>query len=217
MVKVISKKESLESQVINASDYIVIDCTSKSIDTMMAHSLSPFYLGPIECYDGLSAKCFENVWQYAKVYPCMTNKEGNPTDFYFHWRDSGFNQIHANRYPMGKGIKPLYSYWKIEENYYKLDYIQARKLIYIPFYAKAVIKTEGFARLQDLLKQGYNLALADFDGYNNDSFNLNMKQVVNNPKKIMGHAFVLKMLLDELISVENGEVVYSEELKRCKG
>ena len=42
MVKVISKKESLESQVINASDYIVIDCTSKSIDTMMDGSMLKF-------------------------------------------------------------------------------------------------------------------------------------------------------------------------------
>ena len=115
---------------------------------------------------------------------------------------------------MGKGLKPLYSYWKIGDNYYKLDYIQARKLIYIPLYAKAVVKTDGFARLQDLLKQGYNLALSDFDGYDNEFLNMNIKQVVENPKKPMGHAFVLKMLLDGLILVENGEVIYSDELKR---
>lgn len=212
-VKVISKKESLESQVVNSEKYFVIDCTSRSLDSTMAHGLSPFYIGPIECYDGLTAVKMENAWQFAKVYEGMVDENKNPTYRYFEWRDKGFNQPNASRYPMGKGINPLYSYWKIGDKYYKLDYIQARKLIYIPCYAKAVVKTEAFARLQDLLNQGYNLALSDFDGYNNDSYNLNMKQVVNNTKKIMGHSFVLKMLLDGLISVENGEVIYSDELK----
>lgn len=213
MVTVISKKESLQSQVLNPDDYFVIDCTSKGIDSMMAHGLSPFYLGPINCYDGLTASCVENAWQYAKVYDGMIDSNGNPTNLYFDWRDNGFQKEKASRYPMGKGIAPLYSYWKIGNYYYKLDYIQSRKLIYIPIYAKAVVKTDAFARLKDLVNQGYNLALSDFDGYNNDAFNLNMKQVVNNTKKIMGHTFVLKMLLDGLISVENDEVVYSEELK----
>lgn len=213
MIRVISKKESLQSQVLNYEDYFVIDCTSKSQDSMMAHGLSPFYLGPINCYDGLTAEKMENAWQFAKVYEGMVDENQNPTSLYFEWRNKGFQQEKASRYPVGKGIKPLYSYWKVGDKYYKLDYIQARKLIYIPCYAKAVVKTETFARLQDLMNQGYNLALSDFDGYNNDAFNLNMKQVVNNPNKVMGHSFVLKMLLDGLISVQNGEVVYSDELK----
>ncbi len=213
MVKVISKKESLQSQVLNSEDYFVIDCTSKGIDSMMAHGLSPFYLGPVECYDGLVASCVENAWQYAKVYAGMADSNGNPTHLYFDWRNKGFQKDKASRYPMGKGIAPLYSYWKVNDNYYKLDYIQARKLIYIPIYAKVVVKTDAFARLKDLVSQGYNIALSDFDGYNNDAFNLNLKQVVENTHKTMGHAFVLKMLLDGLISVENNEVIYSEELK----
>lgn len=209
MIKVISKKES---RYFQDEAFAVIDCTSKAKDKIMT-SVSPFYLGPIECYDGLIANRFENVWQYSKVYPNMADENGNPTCSYFGWRDDGFKSDTANRYPIGKGAKPLYSYWKIGENYYKLGYIQARKLIYIPLYAKAVVKTAGFARLQELVKQGYNLALADYDGYDNDAFNMNIKQVVENPNKVMGHAFILKMLLDGLISVKNEDVIYSDELK----
>lgn len=217
MIRVVSKKESLESQIENSESFICIDCTSRNPSKFFAEGLSPFYLGPIPCYDGLIANKMENAWQYSKVYKGMLDEKSNPNGIYFKFRDKGFQQEQAKRYPMGKDIKPIYSYWKIGENYYKLDYIQARKLIYIPLYAKAVVKTEAFAKLIEYRDKGYNIALSDFDGYNNFNYNLNYKQVVNNKNKKMGHAFVIAMLLEDLISVKNNEVVYSEELKNMIG
>lgn len=214
-VKVISKKESLQSQLVNANDFYEIDCTSKSIDGLMKE-LSPFYLGPIECYDNMTSLCMENAWQYAKVYEGMVDEYNNPTQLYYDWRNNGFKQQKAKRYPLGKGIKPLYSFWKINGNYYKLGYIEARKLIYIPLYAKAVVKTDAYKKLNEYLANGYNIALADFDGYCNENYNKNIKQVVNNPNKTMGHSFVIKMLLDGLISVVNNEVIYSDTLKNMQ-
>lgn len=213
-VYAISNKESIESQLLNAEDFIRIDCTSKSIDPLMKQ-LSPFNLGPVECYDGLQSNFMENAWQYAKVYEGMADENGEPTSLYYEWRNKGFSGP-AKRYPMGRGAKPLYSLWKVDDKYCRLGYIEARKLIYIPLYAKAVVKTDAYRKLEDILNNGYNIALSDFDGYNNDNYNMNLKQVVNNPKKVMGHSFVLKMLLDRLITVQNGEVIYSEELKNMK-
>lgn len=212
MIRVVSKKESLDSQLSNAKDFVCIDCTSRNPSEFWAKGLSPFYLGPIECYDGLISKTMENAWQYAKVYDKHIDELSNPTSEYIQFRNKGFESNKANRYPMGKGKVPLYSYWKVNNTYYKLDYIEARKVIYIPLYAKAVVKTEAFQKLLEYKNKGYNIALSDFDGYNNFDYNLNYKQVINNPNKKMGHAFVIAMLLEGLIVVENDNVIYSDEL-----
>lgn len=212
MIRVVSKKESLENQLDEYKSFICIDCTSHNPSKFFAEGLSPFYLGPIPCYDGLVANCMENAWQYAKVYEGMSDLN-KPNGIYFKFRDKGFQLQQAKRYPMGKKLKPLYSYWKIGENYYNLNYVQARKLIYIPLYAKAVVQTDAFKKLVEYKEQGYNIALSDFDGYNNYNYNLNYKQVVNNTNKKMGHAFVIAMLLENLISVEHDTVLFSEELK----
>lgn len=216
MIRVISKKESLESQVSEPESFITIDCTSRGNSKFFAEGLSPFYLGPIDCYDGLVAKRMENAWQYAKVYNGMIDEKGNPNTIYAKFRNKGFELDKAKRYPMGKDLKPLYSYWKVRDKYFKLNYIQARKLIYIPLYAKAVVKTEAFAKLVEYKNNGYNIALSDFDGYNNFNYNMNYKQVINNEQKIMGHSFVIAMLLENLIMVKDNEIIYSDELKNMK-
>ena len=47
---------------------------------------------------------------------------------------------------MGKGKIPLYSWWKGQ----KLDYINARKQIYVPLYSQ-VADTHTFLRLNNLV------------------------------------------------------------------
>ena len=232
MIRVVGKrgKGSFESQLDEAAkglEFVRIDCTSNNTDPVMREGLSPFYLGPVECYDGLVSQTFERAWQCAKVYPWTLGADGNPNASYFAWRDEmwamkGFGDKMSIRFPVGKKNvgKCRYSWWKVDGEFQPLDYIPARKAIYIPLYAKAVVKTEAFRRLVELRDLGKNLMLIDFDGYNPwhphygfTSYN----DVIHCPLLKMGHCFVLAMLLDGVIRVEDGEVKYADGLMEPTG
>lgn len=167
----------------------IINTTSKSKN--WSKGLSPFFTGPVNLYDGYTAKNVENAWQFAKVYPEHVNEENNPNEKYFEWAQKGWNDTFAHRYPAGKGSVPCYSYWAGE----KLDYIAARKKIYAPVYAQGVLQTEAFNKLLDMYEAGEEIILLDYDGYDYLSKEMTLKEVLNNDKDKMGHAFVLAMLL----------------------
>jgi hypothetical protein len=168
---------------------LVINTTSRS--NTWSKGLSPFFLGPIPLYDGTYALNMENAWQYAKVY-AMHEENGEPTAEYFAWARAGWNKNYADRYPMGKGAKPLYSWWGGK----KLSYVEARKAIYAPLYAQAVEKTPAYKTLVETYKQHGEIWLWDFDAYDHHKLNMTYTDVVNNEKRKMGHAFVLAMMLD---------------------
>ena len=114
----------------------------------------------------------------------------------------------------------MYAWWKDDDTFRKLGYIDGRKHIYLPLYAKAVVKTEAFRRLVELRDSGKNLMLIDFGGYNPwhphygfTSYN----DVIHCPLLKMGHGFVLAMLLDGVIRVEDGEVKYANGLMEPTG
>ena len=90
----------------------------------------------------------------------------------------------------------MYSWWDGD----KLDYIEARKRIYIPLYAEAVKKSEAFKNLKTMHDTGEDLFLQDFDGYNFRALDLSFEEVINDPRRKMGHAFVLAMLLEGFIT-----------------
>ncbi len=161
-----------------------------------SRGLSPFYVGPIECYDGLSARNMENAWQFSKVYGEHADEYDNPTEAYFRFRDEGWSDWRAHRYPMGKGVKPLFSYWKFDGEFQKIPYVEARKKIYCPLYAKAVINTEAWRILVDLYKERRELWLWDFDGYDHRKIGYSYADVFNDPNRKAGHAFILAALLE---------------------
>lgn len=170
----------------------IINTTSSSIN--WSQGLSPFLLGPIPLYNGAPCKYalrFENCWQYSKVY-----KEfdvGNfPSSFYFDWAKKGFENNVPKRYPMGKGAIPKYSYWGGD----CLNYIEARKRIYIPLYRDAVYKTEAFQILKKIYNDKKQISLWCYDGYNHRDFDMSYDDVINNDKLKMGHSFVLAMMLE---------------------
>lgn len=167
---------------------IAVDTTSRSGQWS---GLSPFFLGPCDLYGGRIARNFENAWQYAKVYQCHADDTGQPTPEYWTWAEEGWANPKAVRYPMGRGAKPLYSLWNQE----RLGYIEARKRIYAPLYAKLVQETDSFQRLKDLVDSSELVVLRDFDGYDHEAMGLTLSEVLNLPSRKMGHAFVLKMLL----------------------
>lgn len=172
---------------------ISVNTTSKS--DHWSRDLSPFFLGPVDLYCGLTSKNMENGWQFAKVYPEHVDKNGDPAQDYWLWATKGWEDSFAYRYPMGKGRKPLYSLWNKE----KLGYIEARKQIYMPLYAKAVVKTKGFARLKEIYQGEKDVYLRDYDGYNHKKLEMSYQDVINCESRKMGHAFVLAMILENYI------------------
>jgi len=163
------------------NDAIVIDTTSNS---GQFKELSPFIL------PAPPARNLENLWQFSKVYPSHLNPNGTINRAWELWREKGWQDTKAHRYPMGKGAVPLFSYWQDEH----LDYIQARKKIYIPEYAKNVVETESF-RLLANLDDTQNIILLDYDAYDHEKLGMTLIDVVNESKRKMGHAFVLLMIL----------------------
>lgn len=172
---------------------IINTCSNSTVNWQS--DLSPFLLGPCPLYHGMTAITMENGWQYAKLYEKHAYPDKKPTHDYWRWAQQGFDKLTADRYPMGRGARPLGSLWDGE----LLDYISARKKIYVRLYARAVVRTEGFRQLIEHYNQqtanGNNLWLRDWDGYDHDAAGLTLTEVLNNPRKKMGHAFVLKMLL----------------------
>lgn len=174
---------------------LAIDTTSRSVT--WSKGLSPFYLGPIPLYGNhVNARIMENAWQYSKVYAGYTDEEGNPNESYFAWARDGWSKNYPVRYPMGKNAVPRYSYWDGE----KLDYISARKKIYIPLYANAVKKTEAYQELAEIfITSDQDIYLQDFDSYNISAEGKTIEDALNDPYRKMGHAFVLYMLLTGFI------------------
>ena len=156
--------------------------------------LSPFVLGPVQTYipDVLAQK-FENLWQYSKVYSeHVDDDDGWPSADWYIWRARGWMDRKAHRYPMGRGRKPEYSLWDIE----KLGYIDARKQIYAKVYAEHVVKTRSYEFLSKLYSVRGEVVLRDYDAYDHIRLGMSLVDVISNPNRIMGHAFVLAMLLE---------------------
>jgi hypothetical protein len=188
MIRVFNKFEPIPE------GFIEIDTTSRG----PYKDLSPFYLGPFSWVEytwrehrKITCKRFENLWQYSKVYPEHVGPSGEHTEAYFRWREDGYNRDRAERYPMGKGAKPLHLLWNGRE--YK--YLEAREVLYIPVYTQLVLKTKSYAMLYNMVLRGDNIALRDFDGYNHIKMGMTFEQVVMSPKKSMGHAFIIYGLL----------------------
>jgi hypothetical protein len=166
----------------------LVNTTSKADG--WSKELSPFFLGPVPLYGGYTARRLENGYQRIKVFAHMLDADGNITDAYWAWAREGWAKNVADRYPMGKGVKPLFSLWDGE----RLSYIEARLRAYFPMYRDAARKTEAFAKLQKMAKEG-PVTLWDFDGFDHESLGMSLRQVFLNPSRSLGHAFVIKAML----------------------
>lgn len=185
MIKIINYRDAVPE------GHLLINTTSRSNN--WSKELSPFLVGKgMKLYGNATASCMENAWQYCKLYPSMATEKGYPTAAYYRWATEGWASKKAERYPMGKGAIPLCSIW----NGKRLDYIEAREKIYVPLYVREVAKTSAFRMLQSLYKVEKNIVLLDFDGYDHISLGLSYEDVIKNPEKTLGHAFILAMLLE---------------------
>jgi len=194
MIRIVGPRSPKETGLTQRPEFV--NTTSRAKEGWH-RDLSPFYLGPSQLYEGAvvpHASNVENAWQFAKVYRHHVGARGFPTEDYFKWAKDGWMYRRAVRYPMGKGAVPEYSWWEGE----RLGYVEARKRIYVPLYTKAVVRTQGFATLRALYRERGELILWDFDGYDHHELGMTLKEVLNDPTRKMGHAFVLAMILKGL-------------------
>lgn len=198
MIKIVGPRDC---DMYRPDDPTFVNCTSHSKD--WGRGLSPFINGPCKLYEGAPceyAKNAENAWQYSKlfagVFPGHVGPDGNPTAEFFRWAKIGYLTERANRYPVGKGKKPIYAYWAGE----KLGYVESRKKIYIPVYGNAVRKTEAFQKLLDVYRKYGDITLWDFDSHNLQPGTFDYWDLWNNPNIKVGHAYVLAMLLEGVLS-----------------
>lgn len=178
-------------------DTFCVDVTSHGSGPFQ--QLSPFFLGPLPLYGEYHSEKMENAWQYAKLFPSMADEEGNPLPTYWDWAQAGWKSKVANRYPLGKGVRPLCHFWEGE----KLGFVEARKRIYVPGYVRCAEETKAYTILYEKYQKGIPLCLLDFDGYNiwNESAKreLTAGEIVSSPKTL-GHAYVLKFMLEDTVT-----------------
>lgn len=128
----------------------------------------------------------ENAWQFSKVYPQVpatrqvysrydarviwehaaethyTN--GTLMPEFFAWRSKGFSCADAIRYPVG--LKHMHECIGafLPGSDELLDYVSARKRIYVPLFLEAVQRAPAFISLQERLARGENLLIIEVDG-----------------------------------------------------
>ena len=238
----------------NLAEYMIFDVTSRvTINKAFmeehpnfAKELSPFFVGPLTSSDGVRAEIFEIFWQCSKVYPCHDDN-GKPNDAYFEWRNYFYSQTECTKDLMRHSCKSLgyehsdtryFAYFDKEKGeYVPLYYVEARKKVYFPEYAKLIYNTESFQYLKSLVDSGKKIALVDFDACNynelcamqkeymayvnrckrnkvaptlteDDFTNIkSLKDLINALFMKVGHGCVIKALLQGDIEIVNGEVV----------
>jgi hypothetical protein len=149
-------------------------------------SLSPY------CLKDDEGKIMENIYQFSKCYETVPNsiqrysryddriiwkwpaerhliKQGDNYGIlseYFKWREAGMKAKYAIRYPVGYNhrSKCLFSLKQTVDGWKTLNYIEARKEIYVPVYTELVKKEKQFLELKNRLENGENLLIIEVDG-----------------------------------------------------
>lgn len=204
-------------------------------------------LSPYELRDE-KGRIMENLWQYQKAYPKVpkstqyfsnwdhriiwqwpaethVDKNGNVNRKYLKWRKAGMSNPDAVRYPCGFKHRrdAIYSLrekknGKISKT--KLNYIQARKRIYLPVYCRLARRCPLYEELVEMLNNGKKLLIVDVDGpheesleYYMEKYNVsedfiekdcidvtleNMKILLNDPMHSFGHGYCLGLALLDL-------------------
>ena len=200
-------------------------------------SLSPYYLKDAEGH------IIENTWQFGKVFERVPKSvqyysqydrtviwshpeethvvDGELTPEYFAWREKGFRNPQAVRYPVGFHHRHNCLYSLASENGKinptKLSYIEARFKIYMPLYINSVIKQSQFKTLLEKLRAGINLIIVEVDGPHEESMDYykekygvaddfiqentmlcakeNLNIMAYDPRHNFGHGYCLAMAL----------------------
>ncbi len=177
MILIANKRTKPETLLKSHPDAILADVTSKAKDGLV--KLSPFYPHggiPVPFSEGYTAACVEAVWQGLKVF------ETCDVDVALFENDTMRNIKRTTR----KYGKPL-GHRKGVHGSELLNYIEARKQIYIPTYQWVLENKVDYIidRLREASKNK-TIILLDYDT-NAD---------VENPKKPLSHASLVKAYVE---------------------
>jgi hypothetical protein len=188
MIVIESKRKKLENILKMYPGAIIADVTSHAKDALV--KLSPFYPHydiPVPFSTGYTATCVEAIWQGLKVF------ERQDIDIKMFQNDTMRNIKRTVRRfgkPLGhrKGVKGTEL----------LDYIEARKQIYIPTYRWVLENkvTNIINRLREASKTE-TIVLLDYD----------INADVDNPKKPLSHASLIKAYVE-------GVYPYGDKVKK---
>jgi hypothetical protein len=132
---------------------------------------------------------FESYWQSGKVYEDISFEETKKW-----WKEL---KEPKRRFPNSKGKKVLYAIF--DGNNKKMDYITSRKEVYVPEYYKLIKKKDRLKYWKNMLKNGYNLVIYDFDGPRNLDGTVTCLELskqlliekINDTKFPFGHGYVV--------------------------
>src|SRR5436853_4216823 len=150
-------------------------------------------IGPY-CLKDDQGRIMENIWQFAKIYQYVPKSvqyysrwdnriiwdwpaeqhitENNEVDDkYWIWRQAGMSAVDPIRYPVGQVHRKnaVCSILQTENGVEMLDYIEARKRIYVKVYSDLVKQHPTFVKLSNWLKAGQNLLIIEIDGPHEES------------------------------------------------
>lgn len=184
MIIIASKRCKPKNLLKKYPDAILADVTSKATDDLQ--KLSPFYPHggiPVPFSEEWTATCVEAIWQGLKVF------EGADVDTELFRNDTMKNIKRTVR----KYGKPL-GHRKGVNGTELLGYIEARKHIYIPAY-RWMLENNALRIIERLREANRTktIILLDYDT-NSD---------VNNPKKPLSHAFLIKAYVEGLYPYED--------------
>lgn len=236
------------TQCPDIADRVVINLTSRNPDRAFSRQVSPFFVGPVTGPDGATADSLEVFWQVGKVFP-HHDDGGRPSPEYFEYRADMYGkrmgeiskpQMRHPYHEFGYEAEDMmyWAYWdKDSGEYTGLSYLEARKRVYVPEYAKLVANSDAVRWMRSLLDEGKKIALLDFDGFNyyceeamkvryrayvlkckqqkrpvlmseKDFTGIrDMKSAVGFAHTPVGHAFVIKALLQGDLEVIDGNVI----------
>lgn len=192
-----------------------------SSGTRPFRDLSPMFLGPLRITDvdadgnkrEYTAENIENAWQFSKVWSDDVEPAGDAAGVikreWFTWRDRGWADRKAHRWPRGKHgtstanrNRPLFVHCSGE----RLPYEEARKRLYIAWYEQLARASPAYAALDGLVKAGSNVQIVGYDGYDfhgergDDGARRTLADCLADGSRPFGHELVLTaMLRDELV------------------
>ena len=179
MILIESHKKKPENILKKYPGAILADVTSKATDSLV--KLSPFYPHggiPIPFSEGMTATCVEAIWQGLKVF------EDSDIDVLLFKNDTMKNikrSVRKNGRPLGhrKGVKGTEL----------LDYIEARKQIYIPTYRWMLEnKVSSIIERMKEASKTKTIILLDY----------NTNQDVDDASKPLSHAFLIKAYIERI-------------------
>jgi hypothetical protein len=134
-----------------------VDVTSggtKKLGHFKSCTLSPMMVGPVLDWDGNKATRFENLW-----HPQLGHwdvERGEPTRAWHMWKSQGLSKPKGMRTPpevasLKKKSRQANADWTPIGHWWDghcLTYLQARRVIYVPVFARAVVLVPAFTFLK---------------------------------------------------------------------